>query len=53
MELKEGQRVQWDENGDLGTIRWVTNKGSFSVDWDNGQYVEYTSDLYNLITVVA
>lgn len=50
--MEKGQRVKWNENGDCGTVKWVTNRGSFAVDWDNGEYVEYTSDCQNLITII-
>lgn len=46
------QRVKWNENGDFGTVKWMTNRGSFAVNWDDGQYVEYTNDCQNLITVI-
>jgi hypothetical protein len=51
--VKEGQRVKWNKGGGLGTVKWVTNRGSFAVNWDDGQYVEYNIDCRDLITVLT
>jgi hypothetical protein len=51
-EMEAGKRVKWNKNGDFGTVKWMTNRGSFAVNWDDGQYVEYTSDCQDLITII-
>jgi hypothetical protein len=51
--MEQGQRVMWKENGDLGTVKWVTRRGGFfAVDWDNGSYVEYADNSVSDIIIV-
>ncbi|MCA1066099.1 hypothetical protein QTG56_25580 (plasmid) [Rossellomorea sp. AcN35-11] len=51
--MEEGQRVIWNENGGLGTVKWVTKNGTFAVNWDDGQYVEYNIDCSDLISIMG
>ncbi|MCB5337359.1 hypothetical protein JTE87_04363 [Bacillus amyloliquefaciens] len=51
-DLKRGQRVKWVDDESLGTVVWVTNRGSFKILWDDGESVEYTENLRSLIDIV-
>lgn len=46
------QQIKWTNDRCLGTVVWVTNRGSFKVLWDDGESVEYTENLRSLIDVV-
>lgn len=50
--LQKGQRVQWNDSGEYGTVQWVTTRGSFAVQWDGGQHVEYNIDPSAIITIL-
>lgn len=50
--MLQGMRVEWKETGVFGTIKWVTNRGTYAVDWDDGQYNEYNIDMSTAIKII-
>lgn len=52
VKMKSRQRVKWKQTGEYGTVKWVTKRGTFAVEWDDGEYIEYNTNVDSLITVL-